>query len=250
MNNHIQVVNFSLKIAKTPILKDINIIIPDKQLTVLIGPSGCGKTSFLKSLNRLMDLEERAVYSGKIMIDDENLLEITTDLPRIRKKMGLLLQKPYPLPMNIFENVAFGPRLNKKNKKELKEIVEFYLKEVSLWEEVKDKLYGSATELSVGQQQRLCLARCLAAEPEIILCDEPTSALDPVSSKKIEEKFIELKEKYTIVLVTHILRQAKRLADYVAFFYLGELIEHNISDNFFHNPKSDLTKEYIYGSIS
>ena len=186
MNNHIQVVNFSLKIAKTPILKDINIIIPDKQLTVLIGPSGCGKTSFLKSLNRLMDLEERAEYSGKIMIDDENLLEITTDLPRIRKKMGLLLQKPYPLPMNIFENVAFGPRLNKKNKKELKQIVEFYLKEVSLWEEVKDKLYGSATELSVGQQQRLCLARCLAAEPEIILCDEPTSALDPFLQKKLK----------------------------------------------------------------
>jgi phosphate transport system ATP-binding protein len=165
--------------------------------------------------------------------------------------MGLLLQKPYPLPMSIFDNVAYGPKIHgEKRKSKLQEIVIYHLKEVNLWEEVKNRLNAPATSLSVGQQQRLCLARGLAVNPEIILGDEPTSALDPVSSKKIEEKFLQLKDNYTIILVTHILRQAKRLADYIVFLYLGELIEHGTAADFFENPKNKLTEEYIKGMIS
>ena len=249
--SHINVENLNVFYENEHILKNININVPDKNITVIIGPSGCGKTTLLKSFNRMIDISENARISGKILVDNENIYEKKVEVTHIRKKMGLLLQKPYPLPMSIYDNVAYGPRIHGIKKKEkLDKIVEYHLKEASLWNEVKDKLNVPASKLSVGQQQRLCLARGLAVEPEIILADEPTSALDPISSKLIEKKFIELKEKYTIVLVTHILRQAKRLADYIIFLYLGELIEHGSAEQVFENPKEKLTKEYIGGLIS
>jgi len=232
-------------------LKNINLEIPEKMITVIIGPSGCGKTTLLKSFNRLLDLQEEVRYSGRIIVDGEDILSPKVEITRIRKKMGLLSQKPCSLPMSIYDNVAYGPRIHGiKDKKALNRIVEHYLNEVGLWEEVKGRLNEPAGRLSIGQQQRLSLARGLAVEPEIILGDEPTSALDPISSKRIEEKFWELKNNYTIVLVTHILRQARRLADYVIFLYLGEVIEAGAAKEIFENPKQELTREYIKGIIS
>ena len=249
--SHINIKNLNVFYEKEHVLKNINIKIPDKKITVIIGPSGCGKTTLLKSFNRMIDISENTHVTGKILVDNENIYEKKVEVTHIRKKMGLLLQRPYPLPMSIYNNVAYGPKIHGiKKKKELDKIVEYHLKEASLWNEVKNKLNVPASKLSVGQQQRLCLARGLAVEPEIILADEPTSALDPISSKLIEKKFIELKKKYTIVIVTHILRQAKRLADYVIFLYLGELIEHGNANQIFNNPKERLTKEYIEGLIS
>jgi phosphate transport system ATP-binding protein len=189
--------------------------------------------------------------SGRVLVDDENILDPRTEVTHIRKKMGLLLQKPYPLPMSIYDNVAYGPRIHGiKDKKRLDEIVDRFLKKASLWDEVKDRLREPASMLSVGQQQRLCLARGLAVEPEIILGDEPTSALDPQSSQRIEQTFTDLKRDYTIVIVTHILRQARRMADYVVFLYLGELVEQGPAWDFFNNPKQPMTREYIKGLIS
>ena len=248
---HISVQNLSVFYGDVQALKNISADIPDKKITVIIGPSGCGKTTLLKSFNRLLDSIDGIRVSGKVLVDGENVFDPKTEVTRIRKKMGLLSQKPYPLPMSIYDNVAYGPRIHGiKNRKKLDGIVEHYLKESSLWDEVKDRLNTPASSLSVGQQQRLCLARGLAVEPEIILGDEPTSALDPKSSRRIEQSFLELKEKYTIVIVTHILRQAKRLADYVFFLYLGELIEHGSAEEIFENPKEEMTKEYIKGVIS
>jgi len=208
---------------------DLNITVdtPDKKITGIIGPSGCGKTTLLKSFNRLIDSIDGVRVSGKVLVDGENIFDPKAEVTHIRKKMGLLSQKPYPLPMSIYNNVAYGPKIHGiKDKKKLDRIVEHYLKGSNLWDEVKDRLNQPASKLSVGQQQRLCLARGLAVEPEIILGDEPTSPLDPKSSQRIEQRFLELKKEYTIVIVTHILRQAKRLADYVIFLYLGELVEH------------------------
>lgn len=248
---HIQVENLNVYYGKEQVLKNINLEIPEKMITVIIGPSGCGKTTLLKSFNRLLDLQEEVRYSGRIIVDGEDILRPEVELTSIRKKMGLLSQKPCSLPMSIYDNVAYGPRIHGiRNKKELDQIVQHYLIEVSLWEEVKHRLNEPAGKLSTGQQQRLSLARGLAVEPKIILGDEPTSALDPTSSKRIEEKFLELKNNYTIVLVTHILRQAKRLADYVIFLYLGEVIEAGPAIEFFENPKQELTREYIKGIIS
>jgi len=209
------------------------------------------QTTLLKSFNRLIDLSDGVRVSGRVLVDGENIFNPAAEVTRIRKKMGLLSQRPYPLPMSIYDNVAYGPRIHGlRNKKKLNETVEHYLRESSLWGEVKDRLNSPASALSVGQQQRLCLARGLAVEPEIILADEPTSALDPRSSQRIEESFIRLKEQYTIIVVTHILRQAKRLGDYVVFLYLGELIEHGSANEIFENPKQQTTKEYIRGVIS
>ncbi len=248
---HISVQNLNVYYGKEHALKNITVNIPDKQITAIIGPSGCGKTSLLKSFNRLIDLNSDVHVSGKILLDGLNIFDKKADITEIRKKMGLLSQKPYPLPMSIYDNIAYGPRINGiKNRKQLDEIVEFNLKEASLWNELKDRLHKPASNLSVGQQQRLCLARGLAVQPEIILGDEPTSALDPASSRNIEEKFLKLKDKYTVVIVTHILRQAKRLADYVIFLYLGELIEHGKADDVFNNPQNELTRDYIQGTIS
>jgi len=248
---HISVQNLNIFYRNEQALRNITVDIPDRKITVIIGPSGCGKTTLLKSFNRLIDSVDGVRISGKVLVDGENIFDSKVEVTRIRKKMGLLFQKPYPLPMSIYENVAYGPKIHGiKNKKELDRIVEQYLKQASLWEEVKDRLNQPASNLSVGQQQRLCLARGLAVEPEIILGDEPTSALDPKSSQRIEERFLELKTDYTIVIVTHILRQARRLADYVIFLYLGELIEHGPARDIFENPKVKMTKEYMEGIIS
>ncbi|MBN2536557.1 MAG: phosphate ABC transporter ATP-binding protein [Spirochaetales bacterium] len=248
---HINVRNLNVFYEEHQALKDITLDIPDKKITAIIGPSGCGKTTLLKSLNRLIDLTEGVKVSGSVFVDGENIFNPGVEVTHIRKKMGLLSQRPCPLPMSIFDNVAFGPRIHGiKDKKELQNIVEHYLKETSLWDDVKDRLHTSASKLSIGQQQRLCLSRCLAVEPEIILGDEPTSALDPQSSLRIENRFRVLKDNYTIVIVTHILRQAKRLADYIVLLYCGELIEHGPAQEFFENPKEKLTKEYISGVIS
>ena len=222
---HISVQNLSVFYGKTLALKNITVDIPDKKITVIIGPSGCGKTTLLKSFNRLVDLIDGVRVSGKVLVDGENIFDPKTEVTHIRKKMGLLSQKPSPLPMSVYDNVAYGPRIHGvRKKKDLDIKVEHYLRESSLWDEVKDRLYAPASGLSTGQQQRLCLARGLAVEPEIILGDEPTSALDPKSSLRIEQRFLELKDQYTIVIVTHILRQARRLADYVMFMYLGAMM--------------------------
>jgi len=247
----ISVRNLNVFYANTQALKNISVDIPDKKITVIIGPSGCGKTTLLKSFNRLIDSANDITVSGEVLVDGENILDPKIEITHIRKKMGLLSQKPSPLPMSIYDNVAYGRRIHGLgNKKELDTIVEHYLKEASLWDEVKDRLHAPASQLSVGQQQRLCLARGLAVEPEIILGDEPTSALDPKSSQHIEKRFLELKKQYSIVIVSHILRQAKRLADYVIFLYLGELIEHGPAGEVLDNPRQEMTREYIKGIIS
>jgi phosphate transport system ATP-binding protein len=249
--NHISVRDLNVYYGGLHVLKNISIDIPDKKVTAVIGPSGCGKSTFLKTLNRLLETYENAEISGEVLLDGQNIYAPGAEVTEIRKKMGLVSQKPFPLPMSIFENVAFGMRLHRQiGKKELKEKVEHYLKQAGLWEEVKDRLDVTAGNLSIGQQQRLSLARGLAVEPEIILGDEPTSALDPISTQFIEERFMELKNQYTIVLVTHLLRQAKKLADYVVFMYLGEIVEHGPAKEFFENPKEALTKDYIKGIIS
>ncbi len=228
------------------ILKDVNLKIPKNKVTVLLGPSGCGKTTLLKCLNRLTDIYKELKVSGNIIIENDDVLNTTKNIPAIRQKMGLLGQRPYPLPMSIYKNVAYGIRLKGvRNKKLLDYNVEKQLKEVGLWEEVKDRLHSSPNSLSIGQQQRLCLARGLAVKPRIILADEPTSALDPISSKIIENLFRELKKHYTIILVTHVLRQAVRLADNVVFMSNGEIIEQGAPDLLFKKPGTGKLKEYM-----
>ncbi len=242
----VDIQNLNVSARKTQILKNINIIIPKNSITVLLGPSGCGKTTLLKCLNRLTDLYSDLHLTGSIKIDGDDILNTKIDITHIRQKMGLLLQKPYPLPMSIYENIAYGLRLKGIRKRSvISEKVEKHLKEVALWDEVKDRLKSSAQKLSIGQQQRLCLARGLAVEPEIILADEPTSALDPISSRVIEEEFLKLRNDYTIIHVTHILRQARRLADYVVFMYYGEIVEYGPADEIFETPKPDILKEYM-----
>ncbi|HVP57043.1 MAG TPA: phosphate ABC transporter ATP-binding protein PstB [bacterium] len=251
MRPHISVKNLTVSYAGERALKGITVDIPDKMITAIIGPSGCGKTTLLRSFNRLIESMEGIKITGEVLVDGENVYDPKAEITHIRKKMGLLSQRPCPLPMSIYDNVAYGLKIHGvRAKKELDRIVEHYLKEATLWDEVKDRLHAPASRLSIGQQQRLCLARGLAVEPEIILADEPTSALDPKSSQRIEEKFQEIKQEYTIVMVTHILRQARRLADYIVFLYLGDLIEYGPADAFFENPKQELTREYIKGLIS
>jgi phosphate transport system ATP-binding protein len=248
---HISVQNLNLYYGDHHTLKNINIDIPDKKVTSFIGPSGCGKTTLLKTFNRLHDSSLEVRVEGKVLLDGENIYDKNAEVTSIRKKMGLLSQRPFPLPMSIYDNIAYGPRIHgEKDRHKLDEIVERYLKDVALWPEVKDRLKSPASRLSIGQQQRLCLARGLAVEPEIILGDEPTSALDPKSTQKIEELFLELKEKYTIVLVTHILRQARRVSDYVAFVYNGEIVEFGPTEELLLHPKEKLTQDYVKGFFS
>jgi phosphate transport system ATP-binding protein len=251
-NYEIETKNLNVQIQKNNILKNINIKIPAKQLTAVIGPSGCGKTTLLKSFNRLLEIQDEVNISGQILVDGENILDRkASEIPDIRKKMGLISQKPYPLPMSIFENVAYGLRIHHdKNAKELAEAVQNCLQEVGLWNEVKDRLHDPASRLSVGQQQRLCLARAIAVQPEVILCDEPTSALDPIAAQQIEKLLLKLKKDFTVILVTHTLRQAKRVADYVIFLYFGKVIEQGTAAEFFNNPKNPETKAYLAGEIS
>ena len=251
INPHLAISQLNVHIGDQQILKNITINFPNKAITAIIGPSGCGKTTLLKTMNRLIDNSRGVNINGKVLINGQNIYDDYEDLTTLRKKMGLLAQRPTPLPMSIYANIVFGLKLHGiKDEKILQEKAEKYLRIASLWDEVHDRMRDPASKLSIGQQQRLCLARGLAIEPEIILCDEPTSALDPISSKKIEESFNELKQEYTIILVTHILRQARRLADYVVFMYLGEIIEFGPAKEIFENPKEQLTKEYIGGLIS
>jgi phosphate transport system ATP-binding protein len=248
---NIKISNLNVTIKDNHILKDINLDIPDKKITCIIGPSGCGKSTLLKTINRLIDDVHDVKIKGSIYVDDEDIYGKTVEVTHIRKKLGLLSQRPTPLPMSIFDNVAFGCRIHgTKNKKQLQKIVEHNLKNAGLWEEVKDRLHAPAANLSIGQQQRLCLARGLAVEPQFILGDEATSALDPISSQHIENMFVRLKEKYGIILVTHTLRQALRVADYVIFIYLGEVIETGSADKVFNNPEHELTKQYLSGVFS
>jgi phosphate transport system ATP-binding protein len=248
---HISIRGLNVRHGSRPILKDITLDIPDRRITVVVGPSGCGKTTLLKSLNRLIDPSEGLRVEGRILVDGEDIYGPDIEVTHIRRKMGLLSQKPQVLPMSIFDNVAFAPRLHGlREKRKLARTVEHYLRLAGLWEEVKDRLGTPAAQLSVGQQQRLCLARGLAAEPEIILGDEPTSALDPQSSKHVEQRLIDLKSDYTVVVVTHILRQAKRIADYVVFLYLGEVVEHGPAARVFDSPGDARTRAYLTGEIS
>ena len=250
-SSHIQTQNLTVSYGGAEALKNISVTIPEKQITAIIGPSGCGKSTLLKSFNRLLEENDGVSISGKVLVDGVDIYSASEDITCIRKKMGLLSQRPYPLPMSIYDNIAFGPKIHgTKNRAELDRLVEKYLSLAGLWDEVKNRLHEPASRLSIGQQQRLCLARGLAVEPEIILADEPTSALDPKSSQKIEEEFKKLKDDYTIIIVTHILRQARRLADYVLFIYLGELIEHGPSRQIFESPREEITREYMQGIIS
>jgi phosphate transport system ATP-binding protein len=280
---HISLSNLSIAYGNHQVLKDITVDIPDGQITVIIGPSGCGKTTLLKSLNRLTDLYEDIRVQGEVRIDGVDIHDPKEDILVLRKKVGFLSQKPFPLPMSIYDNITFGPRIHGMDEKQLFQqihevrrhvpvdfpgtlddqlsshdprgnglalLVECYLRLAGLWDEVHERLHSPATNLSIGQQQRLALARALAVEPEVILADEPTSALDPISAQLIEKQFKLLKNRYTLVVVTHILRQAKRIADYVIFLYMGELVEHGPAQEFFNFPRDERTRAYISGEIS
>jgi phosphate transport system ATP-binding protein len=248
---HIRVKDLNVYIGHNHILKNISLDIPDKKITSFIGPSGCGKTTLLKTFNRLLDRNKDVRIDGQVLVDGEDIYGSQVEVTGMRRKMGLLSQRPFPLPMSIYDNIAYGPRIHGlRKKKELNQSVEHYLRATGLWEEVKGRLNSPATSLSIGQQQRLCLARGLAVEPEIILGDEPTSALDPLSTQRIEELFLQLRDKYTIVLVTHILRQARRVSDYIVFIYMGEIIEFGPTEELLLNPKEKLTQEYVKGYIS
>ena len=240
--------NLSLYYGAKMALNSISIDIPEKEVTAFIGPSGCGKSTFLRTLNRMNDLIPTVRITGEVLVDSLNIYDKQIDVVNLRKKVGMVFQKSNPFAKSIFENVAYGPRINGiNNKTKLEEIVETSLKKAFIWEEVKDRLHDSAMGLSGGQQQRMCIARTLAVEPEIILMDEPASALDPISTAKIEELIFELKKNYTIVIVTHNMQQAARVSDLTAFFYLGELIEFGKTRKIFTTPDKKHTEEYITG---
>ncbi len=281
--SHISLRNLNVAYNNHKALCEVTVEIPDRQITAIIGPSGCGKTTLLKSLNRLVDLNDEVRVEGQVLVDGVNIYDPSADVLSLRKKVGFLSQKPYPLPMSIYDNVAYGPRMHRmgreqiilqieklaKNRSiqelcpegtrpaalakkggEMDALVACYLRIAGLWDEVKDRLHDPAARLSVGQQQRLALARALAVEPEVILADEPTSALDPISAQLIEEQFQFLKKQYTIIVVTHILRQARRIADYVLFLWLGELLEHGPAEEVFRGPRDAKTRAYVAGDVS
>ncbi|MBR5003867.1 MAG: phosphate ABC transporter ATP-binding protein [Erysipelotrichaceae bacterium] len=248
MSNIIDVKKMCLWYGEHKALNNINIEIPEKCITAFIGPSGCGKSTFLKTLNRMNDLIPGVKITGDIRYEGTDIFSKEVDVNSLRKEIGMVFQKPNPFPMSIYDNVAYGPRTHGiTNKVELDEIVERALKDAALWDEVKDRLKKNALGLSGGQQQRLCIARALAVQPKILLMDEPTSALDPISTSRIEELVLELKEKYTIVMVTHNMQQAVRVSDYTAFFLLGELVEFGKTDDIFSQPKDQRTEDYITG---
>ena len=229
-------------------LKNINLNIEQNRITAFIGPSGCGKSTLLKSLNRMNDMVEGCRITGKILLDGDDIFDRKMDVNILRKKVGMVFQKPNPFPMSIYDNIAYGPRTHGIRKKsELDEIVEQSLRNAAIWDEMKDNLKKSALALSGGQQQRLCIARALAVQPDVLLMDEPTSALDPISTSKIEDCVMQLKDKYTIVIVTHNMQQAVRISDKTVFFLLGEIIEEGITEQIFSMPKNQKTEDYITG---
>ncbi len=243
----IQVRNLNLYYGDNQALKNINIDLEENKVTAFIGPSGCGKSTFLRTLNRMNDLIDNVRIEGEILVDGEDIYK-SKDVIALRTKVGMVFQKPNPFPMSIYDNIAYGPRLHGiKDKKTLDEIVEKSLKGAALWDEVKDRLKKSALGLSGGQQQRLCIARTIAVSPEIILMDEPTSALDPISTNKMEDLMEELKKKYTVIIVTHNMQQAGRIADKTAFFLNGEIIEYGDTEDIFYKPKDKRTEDYITG---
>ncbi len=229
-------------------LKDVSIDIPEKSITALIGPSGCGKSTFLKTLNRMNDLVPGVKITGTVKYRDQDVFDPSLDVSALRRQIGMVFQKPNPFPMSIYDNIAYGPRTHGvKSRAALDEIVEKSLRGAAIWDEVKDRLRRNALGLSGGQQQRLCIARALAVEPDVLLMDEPTSALDPISTSKIEELALQLKEKYTIVIVTHNMQQAVRISDYTAFFLLGDLVEFDDTETLFSQPRDKHTEDYITG---
>ena len=246
-DNKLRIRNLDLHYGDFKALKNINLDIKSNEITAFIGPSGCGKSTLLKSLNRMNDLVETCRINGEILLDNKNIYK-EMDVSILRKRVGMVFQKPNPFPMSIYDNIAYGPRTHGiKSKSMLDDIVEKSLRSAAIWDEVKDRLKKSALGMSGGQQQRLCIARALAVEPEVLLMDEPTSALDPISTSKIEELALELKKKYTIVMVTHNMQQALRIADKTAFFLLGEVVEYDDTEKIFSNPVDKRTEDYITG---
>jgi phosphate transport system ATP-binding protein len=244
----VKVNDLTLHYGTNPALKKINMEIEEKMVTAFIGPSGCGKSTFLRTLNRMNDLIDNVSIDGEVFIDGINIYDKNIDVVSLRKKVGMIFQKSNPFAKSVYENIAFGPKINGiTQKSKLDEIVEHSLKRAAIWDEVKGRLHNSALSLSGGQQQRICIARTLAVNPEIILMDEPASALDPISTAKIEELIHELKQEYTIIIVTHNMQQAARTSDFTAFFYLGELIETNKTEMIFSNPSKRQTEDYISG---
>jgi phosphate transport system ATP-binding protein len=247
-NAKIQAINLNFYYGHKLALKDINLVAPGNKVTALIGPSGCGKSTFIRTLNRMNDVIPNTRVEGDVIIDGVNIYSPKVDVVELRRRVGMVFQKPNPFPKSIFDNIAYGLRINgMKDKRKVEQIVEKSLKEAALWDEVKDRLRDNAFSLSGGQQQRLCIARSLAVEPEIILFDEPCSAIDPIATGKIEDLIQKLKEWYTVVIVTHNMQQAARVSDYTAFLMLGELIEYGETPQIFTNPKNKLTEDYITG---
>ena len=248
MSDIITVKDLCLWYGNTKALKNVNINIPEKSITALIGPSGCGKSTFLKTLDRMNDLVPGVKITGEVKYRSENIFDPSVDVNELRREVGMVFQKPNPFPMSIYDNIAYGPRTHGvTNRAKLDEIVENSLKGAAIWDEVKDRLKKNALGLSGGQQQRLCIARALAVEPQVLLMDEPTSALDPISTSKIEELASDLKEKYTIIIVTHNMQQAVRISDRTAFFLLGELVEYGDTEKMFSKPDDQHTEDYITG---
>ena len=248
MSDIMTVDDLCLWYGQTQALKNVNITIPEKSITALIGPSGCGKSTFLKTLDRMNDLVPGVRITGKVCYQGQDIFAPSVDVNHLRKEIGMVLQKPNPFPMSIYDNIAYGPRTHGvRSKVKLDDIVEQSLRGAAIWDEVKDRLKKSALGLSGGQQQRLCIARALAVEPQVLLMDEPTSALDPISTSKIEELAMELKERYTIIIVTHNMQQAARISDQTAFFLLGELVEYGETEQIFAQPRDKRTEDYITG---
>mgnify|MGYP002576619584 CR=1 FL=1 len=248
MSNIITVNDLCLWYGNTQALKNVNINIAKNSITALIGPSGCGKSTFLKTLNRMNDLVPGVRITGEVKYDGKDIFSPGTDVNELRKNIGMVFQQPNPFPMSVYDNIAYGPRTHGvRNKAKLDDIVERSLRDAAIWDEVKDRLKKSALGLSGGQQQRLCIARALAVEPDVLLMDEPTSALDPISTSKIEDLAMDLKKKYTIVIVTHNMQQAVRISDYTAFFLLGDLVEYDGTEKMFEQPQDKRTEDYITG---
>ncbi len=244
----VKVKDLSLRYGTNLALNNISMDIPEKKVTAFIGPSGCGKSTFLRTLNRMNDLIDNVTIDGEVYIDNINIYNKNIDVVNLRKKVGMIFQKSNPFAKSVYDNIAFGPRINGVSQKsKLDEIVEHSLKQAAIWDEVKDRLFNSALSLSGGQQQRICIARSLAVNPEIILMDEPASALDPISTAKIEELIHELKKEYTIIIVTHNMQQAARTSDLTALFYMGDLVEMNRTEVIFSNPAKKQTEDYISG---